>query len=258
MYIIYADESGDSGSAPGGTPFFAISGIIVHESNWNEIFQRFLDLRRNLSMRYQVPQRIPFHATNIINGHKEYHHSQFGLTEQQRFDFYRDILEFLAQLPEIRILNIFIRKDHITKPVDIFEWGWQLFIQRFHNFIDRGGHIGRTDEFGLLFTDRTHDDHLRRLMRRMRAFNYVPSQYPGSSARRVLVTRILDDPIPRASQHSYFVQMADLVAFALVRRDYQRKKLGNFKFETYFDILNPILLTQATQHDPQGIVYWPK
>lgn len=259
MYLIYADESGDDGLAPGGTPFFIITGLIVHESNWNEVFQRFLDLRRNLSVRYRVPQRIALHASDIINGHGDFHHSQYGLTPPRRFDLYREVLEFLAQLPEIRVLNVAVRKDRISdRTLDVFEWGWQIFIQRFHNFVEHGGHQARENDYGLLFTDRTHDDQLRRLMRRMRAFNYVPSRYSGAGSRRVLVTRLLDDPIPRASPHSYYVQMADMMAMALARRDFPRSNLKRFGFETYFDILAPVLLKEASHHDSNGIVYWPR
>ncbi|HEU0145007.1 MAG TPA: DUF3800 domain-containing protein, partial [Nitrososphaera sp.] len=124
MYLIYADESGDDGLKPGGTPFFVVTGLIIHETYWNEIFQRFLDLRRNLARRYGIPQRIPFHASDIVNGHGDYHHSvRDGLKTVDRFNLYREILEFLAQLTEIRVLNVFIRKDKITKPdVKVFEW----------------------------------------------------------------------------------------------------------------------------------------
>lgn len=265
MYLVYADESGDSGlagtpGARGQTEFFVISGIIVHETHWNEIFQRFLDLRRNLSRRHSIPQRIAFHAYDMVNGHGDFHHSQYGLTRPQRFQIYREIFEFLSQLPQMmRVLNVFIRKDRITDPdTDVFEWGWQLFIQRFHNYLDRGGQHRLDDEYGLLFTDRTRDDHLRRLMRRMRAFNYVPSRFEGGVPRRILISRVLDDPVPRASPHSYYVQMADLIAFALARRDFPRGSLRRFGFEGYFDLLDPLLLREASQHDPQGVVYWPR
>jgi len=259
MYLIYVDESGDPGTAKGGTPFFVISGLIVHETDWNEVFQRFMDLRRGLSMQYNIPQRINLHATDIVNGHKDFHHTQFGLTITQRFFIYHEVLEFLAQLPQIRFLNVVIRKDRINDPAtDVFEWGWNLFIQRFSNFLERGGHLKKTNEFGLLFTDRTNDKKLKRLMRKMRAYNYVPSKFVGTQARKVLITRVLDDPIPRISTHSYYLQMADMAAFALARRDYKRPALDRFKFQSYFDILDPVLLVQASSYNQQGIVYWPR
>lgn len=259
MYLMYTDESGDPGLSGGGTPFFVVTGVIVHETDWNEVFQRLLDLRRNLSTRFGVRQRIAFHATDIVNGNGDYHHSQSGMTRSQRFEFYREILEFVAQLSQLRVLNVFIRKSSITDPtINVFEWAWQYLVQRFHTFLERRGHLDTPNDFGMLITDRTRDDELRRLVRRMRAFNFVPSQYSGSEARRLLVTRVLDDPSPRASDHSYFVQIADLVAYSLARRDFPRTALSSFSFETYFDIVDPILHKPASNYDPQGIVFWPR
>jgi hypothetical protein len=259
MYFIYADESGDSGRSAGGTPFFVISGLIIHESYWNETFARFLDLRRNLSRRYHVPQRIALHATDIVNGNGDFRHSLYGLSKADRFNLYRDVLEFLAQVTEIRVLNVFIRKDQIPADWDgkIFEWAWTLFIQRFHNTIDKNGVLATDNDYGLLISDRTQDDRLRHLMRMMRAFNLVPHLGQAGN-RRILVTRILDDPVPRNSRHSYWVQMADMIAYALARRDYPRDRLKPYAFETYFDILDPILLKEASRYDEQGIVYWPR
>jgi hypothetical protein len=259
MYLVYVDESGDDGLRPGGTDWFVISGVIVHESYWNEIFQRFLDLRRNLSRSFSIPQRIAFHATDIVNGHGDFHHSKYGLNAHDRFDLYRQIIEFLAQLQEIRVLNVCIRKRQIPSPnAQVFEWAWEKFIQRFQTFLERGGSGLDTDnDYGFLLTDRTHDVQLRRLMRKLRAFNYVPSMIPGAPRRKLLVTRLLDDPIPRESTQSYFVQMADLIAYALARKVFPRRGLIPYNFETYFDILDPILLKEASRSDPQGVVYWP-
>lgn len=257
MYLLYADESGDPGLGRGGTDWFVITGVIVHESYWNETFTRFLDLRRNLSRRYGIPQRVALHATDIVNGHGDFHHSQYGLTTADRMNLYREVLEFLAQLTELHVLNIFVHKNRIlNRSIDVFQWAWMIFIQRFHNSIERGGALHIDNDYGLLVTDRTHDDHLRRLMRQMRAFNFVPNMV-GGGARRILVTRILDDPIPRDSKTSYFIQIADLIAYALARREYPRPALNRYGFETYFDIVDPILLKEASHTDPQGIVYWP-
>jgi len=259
MYMIYVDESGDDGLRPGGTDFFVISGVIIHESYWNEIFQRFLDLRRNLSRNFAIPQRIAFHATDIVNGHGDFHHSRYGLHPHERFEIYRQIIEFLAQLQEIRVLNVVTRKRLITRPdTPVFEWSWEKFIQRLQTFLERGGSgLGVDNDYGFLITDRTHDDQLRRLMRKLRAFNYVPSMIPGSPRRKLLVTKMLDDPTPRDSRQSYWVQMADLIAYALARKVFPRPSLRPYQFETYFDILDPILLKEASHYDPQGVVFWP-
>lgn len=259
MYLVYADESGDPGQSPGGTSFFVVSGLIIHETKWNNSFKTITDLRRKLRSTYGVGQRIAWHATDIVNAHGDYHHSQSGLSASQRFAFYREILETLAGLDHLRVLNVFIRKDQITgtPPRDLFEWAWELFIQRLHNSLGPNGALPGKNEHGLLITDRTHDDQLRRLHRRMRAHNPVPSQFPDKPARQILAKRVLEDPVPRASQDSYFVQAADLIAFALARRDYPRANLAPYGFSGFFNLLDPILLKEASRKDPQGVVFWP-
>ncbi|MGI8732678.1 MAG: DUF3800 domain-containing protein [Pyrinomonadaceae bacterium] len=258
MHLIYADESGDDGLSGGGTPHFILSGVIVHETSWNPLFERIIGLRRELRKTYGVPQRIAFHGTDIVNGNGDYHHSRYGLSAQDRFDIYRAILEFTAKQTDLlRILNVFIRKDNIRiRTLDVFETAWRYFIQRIHNTITTGGELNRGDECAFLITDRTHDDDLRKLMRAMRAFNPVPSAI-GMGTRNLLVERMLDDPVPRDSRHSYLVQLADLAAFSLFRRDHPRANLRPYRFETFFDILDPVLVKSANKANSQGILYWP-
>jgi len=122
--------------------------------------------------------------------------------------------------------------------------------------LDPRGELHRGDECAILITDRTHDDHLRKIMREMRAYNPIAKKY-GGGAFNILVRRLLDDPVPRNSSHSYLIQLADLAAYALARRDLPRDKLKPYKFETYFDILDPVLLKSASNSDPQGVVYFP-
>lgn len=258
MYLIYADESGDDGLKPGGSPHFILSGLIVHETDWNTLFERIIGFRRELRKKFGIPQRLPFHGTDIVNGHGDYHHSRYGLSAQDRFDIYLENMQFAAkQVDLIRLIHVFIRKDKILKrSLSVFDTAWTYFIQRIHNTITVGGELHRGDDCAFLITDRTHDDQLRKLMRAMRAFNPVPSAI-GMGTRNLLVERMLDDPVPRDSRHSYLVQMADLSAYALFRRDHVRANLKPYRFETYFDILTPVLLKSASKTNPQGIVYWP-
>ena len=50
----------------------------------------------------------------------------------------------------------------------------------------------------------------------MHVFNPIPSQFgewsPGQKAKNITVDRIIEDPIFKASHHSYFVQLVDCVA----------------------------------------------
>jgi hypothetical protein len=62
----------------------------------------------------------------------------------------------------------------------------------------------------LIIHDQGDEDRVRKHLRRFRRANWQGAQF-GSA--RLLV----EDPVPRNSQHSYFIQLADLVAYAAYR-----------------------------------------
>ncbi|MBO9627303.1 MAG: DUF3800 domain-containing protein, partial [Microbacterium sp.] len=64
--------------------------------------------------------------------------------------------------------------------------------------------------------DEGENDSVRRLVRKARRFLTAGSAFGGgtfTNPARLLV----DDPIPRRSEQSYFIQLADLVAYAAFR-----------------------------------------
>ena len=88
-----------------------------------------------------------------------------------------------------------------------------------------------------------------------RRFNPIPSQYDPLRVRHEPLLRIVEDPYFKDSADSLFIQLADMVAYALWRKDFPDLKHG---FDgAFFDILDPILLRAATRRNPQGIVYYP-
>ena len=151
-------------------------------------------------------------------------------------------------MPEARFFHMHLDKLNPRHPnallgSDPEELIWTWLLQRFETFLERNNHA-----FGMVFADQTNEIKLRRLLRRMRVFNYVPSRYGGSYAAPII--QVVEDPVMRDSRHSYFVQLADLSAHALYRKLYPKGSYRRFNIDRLFEELNQLSLREAARDDP--------
>ena len=76
----------------------------------------------------------------------------------------------------------------------------------------------------------------------------------GGTPIAIPITTLVEDAIHRNSQHSYFIQLADVNAYFLLQRfescKYIKTKGGN----NYFRRLNPVLCKVASKNNPEGIM----
>src|SRR5690606_17098243 len=108
-------------------------------------------------------------------------------------------------------------------------------------------------DHGLLVVDRTDEVRLRSLTRRMRRYNIVPSQYQRSS-RKIPIDLLVEDAVHRDSNHSYWIQMADVCCFFLYQKEQPNAYIQRKGARNWFDRLDAILLKQASRNDAQGVV----
>ncbi len=115
------------------------------------------------------------------------------------------------------------------------------------------------DSYGLLVCDEGKESQYTRLVRRMRAYNPVPSRYgwwPDVKARtkNIPLERIIEDPFFKRSEQSFFIQAVDFVAYALLQKERPTPHAKRYKIDKAFDLLDPVLFKYATQYDGQGIL----
>jgi hypothetical protein len=67
MYLMYVDESGDTGLVKSPTRYFVLSGIVIHESSWRDFVNGLIAFRRTLKSVYGLPVRAEMHASEFIN-----------------------------------------------------------------------------------------------------------------------------------------------------------------------------------------------
>jgi hypothetical protein len=94
----------------------------------------------------------------------------------------------------------------------------------------------------------------------MGVFNPIPSARgawaSGSATKNIPLQRIIEDPIFKRSDQSFLIQLADCVAYALLKRETTPTPLvAKYNLDEMFDeAVTPVCFKPASQGDPLGIV----
>lgn len=248
MYLMYVDESGDTGLVNSPSPFFCLSGIVVHERRWRDFVNQLVAFRRTMKSVYGLPVRTELHASEYMR------HQVHGLTKFERLSILRNTLDELAKMPDILVTNVVVDKSTKSAGYDVFQNAWGKLFQRFENTLLHGNYPGAfKDDFGIVLTDATAGEKLSRMVRRMSVYNPIPSAF-GNQSRNIPIKKIIEDPHGKDSKNSLPVQMADICAYFLHQRFKPNSYIKRKGAHRYFDRLLPILNTKASRFDPLGIV----
>jgi hypothetical protein len=262
MYLMYVDESGDCGLPSDRSPtrYFCLSGLVIHELRWRDLLSELTNFRRWIKRRYRVYLDDELHHAELINKPSRLAASLQSLAKHERLAIIRHHADQLARLPDLSVINVIVDKatGKLTEKEAVFRGAWYRLFQRFENTIQRRNSPGpkNQSERGIVFPDSTDGVRLRTYLNRMRVRN--PIRIPGQSGSFNFDDRpiesLIEDPIPRESHLSYFVQAADCCVYLLKQfiepSGYMKKHGGN----AYFRRLEPILCRVASLNDPLGIV----
>jgi hypothetical protein len=164
-------------------------------------------------------------------------------------------LEFQAKQQDLSVVNVIIDKSTKTVGYDVFEYAWGTLIQRFANTIQYGNFPGpkNQSDYGIIVADNTDVPKLRKLARRLQAFNPVPN-VGGQGYRMLPLHTVIKDPIHRDSADSYFIQLADVNAYFLKQKHDASGYVKRQGATNYLDKLAPVLCKVASRSHPLGIV----
>jgi len=245
MYIMYVDESGDPGKHPLSSPHFILSGLIVHQGEWDKFLIRLKAFRKSLKAKYGLNQRTELHTAELIRIQKidEYKMIKKG----DRLNIIRD---YCTEIPHIfdtaHIINVCLKINEHPND-DIFNLAWSRLLHRFDTFLKKVGM-----DKGIVVADDTDSIKLMSLQRKMRMYNPTPPIFTESF--NTPIDSILEDTFSRSSHHSYFLQSVDVIAHTLYRMEYPKGSLKKFGLEHQFKKLEPILLKLANKSDDYGII----
>ncbi len=248
MYFAYFDESGDTGLPPASpTGAFVLSGILVQDRDWLSALDQAVAFRRYLRDEFRIPPRAELKASWLLHNRGDIRPS--GLTYQSRMSVFRAAMRFQRKSGVFHTFAVLIDKPRITKvPADVREIAWRYAIQR----LERFGHAARDNVHVL--PDEGHGEFLIKKIRAMRRFHYAPSAFGPETLERK-AENVIEDPSDRRSCESYFIQFADLNAYAAFRKVFPGTNLG----EEMWDILGSSRITDVNRlrGGPPGIVVWP-
>ena len=172
-------------------------------------------------------------------------------------DIYRQHMR-LAHKIGLDVFAVVIKKELILKqtmnPRDV---AWEYLIQRLERISTN------SDSPLMIIHDEGEASRIRTLVRKARRIN-MPGSAFGTGRLSKPARLIVDDPVPRDSRQSYFIQLADLAAFAAYRRLYPPTRAHSVCPGSMWDELGDARYASANEVATSqgwvkhhGIVVWP-
>lgn len=210
MVVAYVDESGDDGEK--GSKSYALGCVLVESSQWQSTFDQLIAFRRFVRSRFDIPVRAELKANYLLQNGGPLR--QNPLSEEARFKLYRSHMRIQSKLG-IKTFAVVVDKEEAFDKFDqdraVSDIAWEYLLQRLERSF-------RSTEV-LLFHDEGDANTIRKRARKARRAGSAGSAF-GTGQLQVPFTNLLDDAIPKDSQQSYFIQLADMVAYAAFRRIY--------------------------------------
>jgi Protein of unknown function (DUF3800) len=238
MYLSYMDDSGDPGVGGGSpTPTYTTACVFVRDQHWVSLFEDILGFRRYLRAAFGLRMRQEVKANELVQGTGPWSTLSLGDRVRKR-GIYRAFMRFQAKAGTIKTFAVVVDKSNYQTPDDVRETAWRHTLERVEAF------ARHNNETVMLVPDSGEYDRFRKVARRMRRYSQVGAMVGGGTLSRPLARYLIDDPVERDSAQSYFVQLADLNAYAA----YRKERPDPLFPTTMWDELGAAILTEANQN----------
>lgn len=249
VQFAYVDESGNSGY--NGSRTYTLGCVLVDAQTWPDAFDGFIAFRRFIRARFRLGTRLELKASWLVRGSGSLAAHQLG--DNQRYAIYRAHMRLAAKL-RCSAFAIVIDKGKINNQTrDPRDIAWEYLFQRLERWSTAN------NEPIMLIHDEGEAARVRGLARKARRANVAGSRF-GTGTLRLPARLLVEDPVPRNSAESYFIQLADLCAYAAYRR-LNPPPPGRTSVcpQNMWDELGTAINAQANylSGGPPGIVSWP-
>lgn len=259
MNLVYVDETGDDGYPAQSSPLFVLTSLYFDSSKWQELFDQVHNFRSNIAGVYGLPVKTELHTKYFVLNKKPY--IKLGLDIEQRIDVIEQFCYLIANI-DVKIVSVTIDKQKISRPdYKVLERSLSYLIQRIENDLEPAN-----DNF-LMITDEGRVGNMQIISRKLRKFNPIPQRSGGYINKPI--TTMIEDPLPKNSQQSYFIQLADFVSYIVYMhkmielnagRLHNRwpQEVNDAMLRKWLQIMKPSLNLAASPADEFGIVCYPK
>ena len=206
MHLIYIDDSGDE-------ELSIFSALTIRADKWNSCLDEIKNFRRDIQTSDGISVYTEFHAWKFVSGRGKI--ADHVVPKGRRCQIFKQTLQMVAMLPEVRLFNVVF-------PTKASGYAYETLL----------GGINRTlqtwDSHAILICDEGKDATYTKLVRRMQTL------------KNGAIDRILEDPFFKQSDQSYFIQLSDFCAYALLRQERPIESKTRYGIDQAFNLLEPI------------------
>ncbi len=263
MYICYFDESGDDGYPNYSSQLFVLSCLYMHQSSWKNNYEEIHEYRKRLKDRFGLPVKREFHTMHFLTDKGPYHGKY---SPEIRKELLENMCDFFA-VQDVKAINVVIDKNKIkNESYDVLEKALTYNIQRVENDMTFSE---QDDKDFIIITDEGRVASMRQVTRKIQRINFIPSKYHQGSYRKE-IEHLIEDPLPKPSEESWFIQFADLLATVVmlyarrnlvsepIRWANRLQRVLNYGDEIeLMERLRPSLNLKASNQNKFGIVKYP-
>lgn len=221
MLLAYVDESGDPGSPhrpnPGSTDY-TLGVLLIDDTRWTHALNEAVSFRRYLRYQFAIPIRVEIKASHLVNNKGWFKGKH--LSPNERKYILRQHLRLVSRM-NAKAFAIHVDKRTLMDPSrhqsglsDPEQRSWEALFQRLAKTYE----VSPPDRPAAvhLSHDEGNNATVRKLARRARVYLTAGQAY-GRTSIQLSSGWLIDDPVPRKSNESYFIQVADIVAWTASR-----------------------------------------
>ena len=242
MHILYADESGAVDDPK--QDYFVLAGLAVFERGIYHLIKAADDLVASWRLSPD-PQDVEIHASPMYQGRKGTIWQ--SVERSQRVEMMLEALELLRGHSSIHAFGVAVHKAAITPDPPLL-YAYEEISNRFDKFLSRMYSRGYERQRGLMLMDSSpYGRVLQRLARDLR----------DNGTRWDSIRNLPEVPYPVDSKSSRIIQLADLVAYALLRK-YERQDERFFvPITEVFDAEGGVIHGLVHYKPPEMVCYCP-